>query len=116
MSKLSSIVILCFFFLDFKPDVQMELVDEVDYHCCLFCDKIFPSEYELLMHVSAVHQNIMDLESTPKHIEESIEFIQSNDHSTFVEEDEDDIQCNEYLEAINKKVSQMVKYIKVLIV
>lgn len=90
----------------------MELVDEVDYHCCLFCDKIFPSDYELLMHVSAVHQNIMDLESTPRNTEESMEFIQS----TFVDEDDDDIQCNEYLEAINKKVSQMVKYIKIQIV
>lgn len=54
----------------------------------------------------------MDLESTSKNTEESMEYIQS----TFVDEDDDDIQCNEYLEAINKKVSQMVKYIKVLIV
>lgn len=101
------------FFFYFQSNVnQTELIDEVDYHCCLFCDKFFPTEYELLMHVSAVHQNIMDLESTSKNTEESMEYIQS----TFVDEDDDDIQCNEYLEAINKKVSQMVKYIKVLIV
>lgn len=60
---------------------QMDLIDEVDYHCCIFCDKIFPADYELLMHVNEVHQNVMDLNS-------------------FVDDEE---IIDEYLETINNK-------------
>lgn len=78
----------------------MSLIDEVDYHCCTFCDKLFPSDYELLMHVSEIHQDIVDLNSIPKNKDESItiEYIQS----TYVD-DEDSIQCDEYFETIYNK-------------
>lgn len=71
----------------------MELIDEVDYHCCIFCDKIFPSDYELLMHVSEIHPTIIELNSKPK--DDSMEYsIQS------IVNDEESIQCDEYLESI----------------
>lgn len=86
----------------------MDLIDEVDYHCCLFCDKYFPSEYELLMHVSGIHQDLVDSNTKPKNRDENMDYIQS----AFVD-DEDSIQCDEYLESINNKVSsQKVKYLK----
>lgn len=79
---------------------QMDLIDEVDYHCCIFCDKYFPSDYELLMHVSEIHQDFVDLNSKTKNGDETMEYIQS----TFVDED-GSIQCDEYLETINNKHS-----------
>lgn len=84
----------------------MNLIDEVDYHCCMFCDKLFPCDYELLMHVSEIHNQIMDLESIPKNKDESVENIQS----TYVD-DEDSIQCYEYFETIyNKSPPQKVVF------
>lgn len=83
----------------------MDLIDEVDYHCCIFCDKYFPSDYELLMHVSEIHQDIVDLNSKTKNGDETMDYIQS----AFVDDD-DSIQCDEYLETINNKSSfQKVK-------
>lgn len=85
----------------------MDLIDEVDYHCCIFCDKIFPADYELLMHVSEVHQNIMNKNLKPKSRDDAMEFIQS----TFVD-DEENIECDEYLETItNKSQLEKVKYL-----
>jgi hypothetical protein len=74
----------------------MDLIDEVDYHCCIFCDKLYPSEYELLMHVSENHQDIVDLNSKPKNRDETLDYIQSS----FVD-DEDNIHCDDYLNSIN---------------
>lgn len=70
---------------------QMDLIDEVDYHCCLFCDKLFSSEYELLMHVSESHQ--MDLNTKSKNRDETLDYIQT----TFID-NEDSIQCDDYLD------------------
>lgn len=72
----------------------MDLVDEVDYHCCIFCDKIFPADYELIMHVSEVHQSGMDLNSKPKNKDETMEYNQS----AYVDDEE---IIDEYLETIN---------------
>jgi len=74
----------------------MDLIDEVDYYCCIFCDKIFPIEYELLVHVSEKHQDVGTLDSKSIDKDEIMEYIQS----AFVDEDES-IQCEEYFEAIN---------------
>lgn len=74
----------------------MDLIDEVDYHCCIFCDKIFPSEFELLMHVSESHQDIMELNSKPKSRDETFDFIQS----AFIDE-EDNSQYDDYLDTVN---------------
>lgn len=92
----------------------MNLIDEVDYHCCIFCDKLFPSEYELLLHVSEMHQDIMDLNDKPKNRDEAItmEYIQS----TFVDE-ENGIQCDEYFETVyNKSPAQRVIYTNIIII
>lgn len=87
----------------------MDLIDEVDYHCCIFCDKYFPSDYELLMHVSEMHQDIVDLNSKTKHADETMDYIQS----AFVDDDDDSIQCDEYLESINNKASLQKVKVKV---
>lgn len=76
----------------------MDFIDEVDYHCCIFCEKIYPSEYELLIHVNEIHQKIVDFSSNSKYKEDTMEYIQS----TFVD-GEDNIQCDEYIETINNK-------------
>lgn len=82
------------------------MVDEVDYHCCIFCEKIFPSDYELLMHVSENHPDLVELNSKPKNREENIqEYIQS------IVDNVDSVQCDEYLESIltiNKSPSYKV--------
>lgn len=85
---------------------QMDLIDEVDYHCCIFCDKIFPADYELLMHVSEVHQSVMDIDSKSKNRDETMEYVQS----TFIDDEE---IIEEYLETINNKSSheKVIKYI-----
>lgn len=75
----------------------MDLIDEVDYHCCIFCDKIFTSEYELLLHVSESHQAIVDLNPKLMNTDDDVEFNQS----TY--DDEDSIHCDEYLEMSNNK-------------
>lgn len=82
----------------------VDLVDEVDYHCCISCDSIFPTEYELSIHVSDVHQDIVDSNS-------KLDRYETMDiQSTFV--DDDFIQCDEYLEVFNNKSpSPKVKYI-----
>ncbi|KAL5242029.1 hypothetical protein ACI65C_009439 [Semiaphis heraclei] len=73
----------------------VDLVDEVDYHCCISCDSIFPTEYELSIHVSDVHQDIVDSNS-------KLDRYETMDiQSTFV--DDDFIQCDEYLEVFNNK-------------
>lgn len=77
----------------------MDFIDEVDYHCCIFCEKIYPTECELLMHVNEIHKNV-DINSNPKHKENTMEYIQS----TFVD-GEEHIQCEEYLETINNRPS-----------
>jgi len=79
----------------------IDLVDEVDYHCCISCDNIFPTEYELSIHVSDVHQDIVD---------SKLDRYETMDiQSTFV--DDDFIQCDEYLEVFhNKSPPIKVKY------
>jgi len=94
---------------DFQPvstaNQMMDLIDEVDYHCCISCDNIFPSEYELTIHVSETHQNIID--SNSKNERDETMDIQS----TFV--NDDFIECDDYLEVFhNKSPSMKVKHIK----
>jgi len=82
----------------------MDLIDEVDYYCCIFCDKIFPVEYELLVHVSEIHQDIGALDSKSMERDEIMEYTPS----VFVEEDER-IQCDEYYEPLKNNNSQSQK-------
>lgn len=74
----------------------MDLVDEVDYHCCVFCDNFFPSDYELLKHVNEQHQGIVDWSSKNKN--ETMEYIQT----TFIEE-ENINESDDYLEEFHHK-------------
>lgn len=81
----------------------IDLVDEVDYHCCISCDNIFPSEYELSMHVSEVHQDIVE-PNTKLGRDETMDI-----QSTFV--DDDFIQCYDYLEVFhNESPSLKINY------
>lgn len=52
------------------------------------------------MHVSEIHQDIVELNSKIKNADETMDYIQS----AFVDDD-DSIQCDEYLETINNKSS-----------
>lgn len=70
----------------------------MDYHCCIYCEQIYPTECELLMHVNEIHKNIVD--SKPKHKENAMEYIQS----TF-DDGEENTQCHEYLETKNNRSS-----------
>jgi len=83
---------------------MMDLIDEVDYHCCISCDNIFPNEYELSMHVSEVHHDIIDANS-------KIGRNETMDIQQIMIDDEDFIQCDDYLEVFNDKPSLLkVKY------
>jgi len=81
-----------------------DLIDEVDYHCCIYCDNIFANEYELSIHASEVHQDIVDLNS-------KLDRDETTDiQSTFISDDL--MQCDEYLDVFqNKSPSQKVKYV-----
>lgn len=75
----------------------------MDYHCCISCDNIFPSEYELSIHVSEVHQDIVD--SNFKFDRDETMDIQS----TYL--DDEFIQCDEYLQVFKiNSPSPKVKY------
>ncbi|XP_050442350.1 zinc finger protein 271-like [Adelges cooleyi] len=84
---------------------HLELIDEVDYHCCLFCDKMFPSDYELLKHVSEMHQEIAELKLNAKKREERMDYSRS-----FIDEDEEDAQCDQYIESLTKSFMSKTDY------
>lgn len=79
----------------------MDLIDEVDYHCCIFCDKIFPVEHELSLHVNEFHRDVEDLDKSMDK-DNIMEYIQS----AFVDEEES-IQCEEYFETLNNNNSPL---------
>lgn len=77
---------------------MMDLIDEVDYHCCISCDNIFPNEYELSVHVMEVHQGIVDTNS-------KLSKDESMDIQSMIIDDNDFIQCDDYLEVFNDRSS-----------
>ncbi|VVC30212.1 Hypothetical protein CINCED_3A019429 [Cinara cedri] len=83
---------------------QMDLIDEVDYHCCIYCEKIYPSEYELLMHVNEIHPKSVNYNTNPKYKENIMEYIQSS-----LVDGEENIQCDEYIE-YNRPSYQKMNY------
>ncbi|KAF0761637.1 Uncharacterized protein FWK35_00006312 [Aphis craccivora] len=78
--------------------LMSDLIDEVDYHCCISCDNIFPNEYELSVHVMEVHQDIVDTNSKFGRDE-------SMDIQSMIIDDNDFIQCDDYLEVFNDRSS-----------
>lgn len=77
---------------------MLDLIDEVDYHCCTSCDNIFPDEYELSVHVMEVHQDIVDTNS-------KLGRDESMDIQSMIIDDNDFIQCDDYLEVFNDRSS-----------
>lgn len=78
----------------------MDLIDEVDYHCCMHCDNIFPTEYELEAHVNEIHTKPADFDQK---IDESMQF----DQSALVDL-MDSVHTDDYLNSLLNNAAQKV--------
>lgn len=78
----------------------MDLIDEVDYHCCMHCDNIYPTEYELLAHVTEIHPDPADF---GKRLDEAMQFDQS-----VLVDNEGSVQTDDYLDTLLNDTAQKV--------